>query len=1120
MLRALIHYWRVTGAVVAGAAVATAVLSGALMVGDSVRGSLRRLTLDRLGAVERALVGERFFREELASELSAALDGTLVVPLIIAQGSAIQPDSGARASRVEIHGVDERFAALFPTAPTLDFARSPTQPFPSAIVNRSLADELRVAEGEDLLLGFGTSSDVPRETLMGESDPDDVLASLRVTVTRIVPDAGVGRFGLAPNQIDPFNVFVALGGVQRAVEQRRRVNALLVGETATGIEPGEVLERTLTFEDLGLELTLADDHATLGSRDFVLRPDVGRAATEVLDALGALGQPVLTYLANRLRHGDEVVPYSSVTAVDPLDGPDWASFEWHSRRGPDSGPRADGIVLNRWTADALHAAEGDTIELEYFEVGPREELILREHRFRVAGVVEPRGLAGDPGLTPEYPGIQQAEDMAGWDPPFPVDLGLIGDRDEEYWDRYRALPKAFVGYDTGARLWSTRFGSITTIRFGAAPGSDVAGTAERLRRELRSRLAPAAFGFRLRPVKEEGLRASAGATDFGGLFIGFSLFLIASAAMLAGLLFGLGVERRAGEIGLLLAVGYRLRRVRGRLLGEGASIAMLGALFGLGLGVAYAALMMVGLRTIWAAAVGSSRLVLFVEPSSLALGWVLSVVVVLTSIWFRVERLKRIAPARLLAGSLAGGPVRHRAGLPRWIALAAASAATTLVVVGLVTGRPDDPALAFGSGALLLVAGLATFAWWCRGAGRRRGVHRVAGGLTGLAARNSAWNPGRSILSAALVACACFVIVVVAANRGQSSRDMRALESGSGGFPLLAESRVPLFGRLDSRADLLELGFDAGVATRLADNLVVPLRSMPGDDASCLNLYRPERPRILGVPPQLVERAGFTFRQALPLADSAASPWDLLEAPSADGTIPAIGDHNSTTWILRLGLGDGIELTDELGRTVTLRLVATLDTSVFQSELLISEADFLEHFPGRSGYGYFLIDTPSRALDETAALYERTLAPFGFDVSTSAEKLESFKVVEHTYLATFQLLGGLGLLLGTVGLAVILLRNVIERRGELATLRAFGFRRASLARMILIENLFLLVVGVSIGTVAALVAVGPRLLRLDVPWLSIATTLGIVVAVGMLASVAAVRGALRVPLLPALKAER
>ena len=62
--------------------------------------------------------------------------------------------------------------------------------------------------------------------------------------------------------------------------------------------------------------------------------------------------------------------------------------------------------------------------------------------------------------------------------------------------------------------------------------------------------------------------------------------------------------------------------------------------------------------------------------------------------------------------------------------------------------------------------------------------------------------------------------------------------------------------------------------------------------------------------------------------------------------------------------------------------------------------------------------------------------------SSAVERLAAFHRVENTYLSTFQALGGLGLLLGTVGLSAIMFRNVLERRRELALLRAVGYDAA------------------------------------------------------------------------------
>ena len=251
-----------------------------------------------------------------------------------------------------------------------------------------------------------------------------------------------------------------------------------------------------------------------------------------------------------------------------------------------------------------------------------------------------------------------------------------------------------------------------------------------------------------------------------------------------------------------------------------------------------------------------------------------------------------------------------------------------------------------------------------------------------------------------------------------------------------------------------------------------------------------------------------------------SNPWTLLDANREPGVIPAIGDENSVRWILHLGLGEELEMTDDRGEPVRLRIVGLLDHSLFQSELLISEAAFLRHFPDHGGYRYFLIETPDdgSALDVSRAL-EAGLARYGFDATSTADKLAAYDAVENMYLTTFQALGGLGLLLGTLGLGVVLVRNVLERRGELATLRAFGWPRARLAWMIVAESAFLLLVGLAVGAAAGLVAVAPHLAGAHLPWAGLAATLAAVLAVGLLSCAAAVAASLRTPLLPALKAE-
>src|SRR5262249_12284914 len=149
------------------------------------------------------------------------------------------------------------------------------------------------------------------------------------------------------------------------------------------------------------------------------------------------------------------------------------------------------------------------------------------------------------------------------------------------------------------------------------------------------------------------------------------------------------------------------------------------------------------------------------------------------------------------------------------------------------------------------------------------------------------------------------------------------------------------------------------------------------------------------------------------------------------------------------------------------------------------------------------------------------LAGPAFTAPPGAQRLASYLAVENTYLATFQALGGLGLLLGALGLAVVLLRSVWERRGELALLRALGFRRSALGWLVLAENGWLLALGLAVGAASAVRAVAPHLLAGggELLWLQLLGLLGLVLAVGLAAGAAAVAATLRAPLLPALRRE-
>ncbi len=1107
--RSLTHYKGIHLAVALGVAVGTAVLAGALLVGDSVRGSLRDLTLDRLGAIDHALVSESYFREDLADKLAEAPNFSYAfdeaASAVLIRGSLEAADTGARASRVNIHGVNERFTAFYPNAPPLPDSRE-------LLINQSLARELGVEAGGGVLLRFQTDTLVPSESVMGRKTEN--VRTLRLTVASVIPDQGIGRFGLSPSQQLPFNVFLPIAALQRALEQQGRANALFVSSSADGDDStalATVFRDTLSLDDLNLDLRKLKGQGVLALETdrIVLQVPLAEAAERAASKAGLTTVPVLTYLANTIEAGDRRVPYSTVTALD-LSQPAIAGRLRLTSGEPVSPLAGDEILINDWTAKDLGASVGDRITLSYFVIAPNGGLDTEKHTFTLKGVVRLDGLAADRDLAPSYEGMSEANRMGDWDPPFPVDLGRIRRVDEDYWERYRTAPKAFVSLDTAKQLWTSRFGQLSSLRFLPREGQSADEAATAFHKAFRDELDPPAYGLAFQAVKAQGLAASSGATDFSGLFIGFSIFLIASAAMLVALLFRLGVERRSKEIGLLLSTGRTIRQVRRLLLAEGAAVSLVGILIGLPGAIAYGALMVHGLRTWWSAAVGGSFLELHVTPTSLAGGAIGALLMMVLSIWLAVRKLVRFSPRSLLAGALEEdrlGAARARAGQrPRRLAYGAGGLAIALIGLS-VAGVMSRLGGFFGGGALLLIAALAYFRASLANPSTEPILGKGRGPMARLGVRNGARYPTRSVLSAALVASATFLIVTVAVNRHDVTEQEPSFESGDGGFRFVAESDLSLF-----QAQLTE-------QERTAAASIFPLRRKLGEDASCLNLYQPSRPTVLGATPSLVERGGFAFQGTL--AESAAAednPWLILDREFETGAIPVFGDLNSVMWILHLGLGQQLEMADDQGNVRKLVIAGLMPRSLFQSQLIMSEKNFLDMFPGHSGYNFFLVETG----DETVGTnLEENLGEAGFDAGRTADRLAGYLIVENTYLSTFQTLGGLGLLLGTLGLAVVMIRNVLERRAELALLQAVGFNQSSISWLVLAENAFVLVFGILIGTVTALLAMLPHLLSglAEPPVLSLSATLLLILVLGLSAGAVAVAASLRTALTPALRGQ-
>lgn len=1128
--RNLGHFWRTNAAVVLGVAVTVGVLTGALLVGDSVRASLRDLVLQRLGRVTHVITNENFFREQLADDLQSQrafqLSFESTAPLIVLEGAVEHEKSSRRASGVQIYGVDVRFWQFHGQAQVSEQMPGSRD----ALLSPALAREFGTEPGDALLLRVQRPSDIPIESLHGRKD--QLGRTLRLTVKATLPAAQLGEFSLRLQQGEVRALFVPLERLQRDLAQEGQVNALLIGASqATTInssdtELANALKLAISLDDAGLRVSqLSEQRAVSVESRHILIPDAAAGtASKVAAAQGWQEQRLLTYLANTIRVGIRETPYSLVTAADESllarfvrDAP--------ATQSPAGRPP---IWLNDWAARDLGAKVGDMVTLDYYVWQEGGGLRTESAEFELRGVVPIAPLNADRTLAPQFPGIADSQSVSDWDPPFPVDLQRVRPRDEEYWDRYRTTPKVLLRLEDGQRLWRSRYGQLTALRFVPSAGSDVEAAAGKYREQLAQALDPAQVGFVTVATRAQGLEASRGAVNFGEYFVYFSFFIVVSAALLAGLFFRLGVEQRLREVGLLRAIGFDERRIARMFLLEGTALAVAGSALGIAGAIGYGKLLVYGLKTWWVGSVGTTLLELHIAPLTLAAGAASGVVIALVVIALTLRGLRKATPVNLLAGArqytATDQPVAQRTSRARLLSIVSGVAGLAILAAA-AAGAMNQVGGFFGAGSLLLTSLL--FLSWAWLASERRALLAGFGaqGLSRLGLRNASWRPGRSLLCIALIASATFLIVAVDSFR-RGGADPLDPKSGTGGYPLLAESLLPIPYDLSNAQGRESAGIASGDAS-LRDLQFTSFRLRSGDDASCLNLYQPQNPRILGAPAQFLSAGRFSFTSSLAQTpEQQGNPWALLNSKFDDGAVPAIADANSMTYVLHRSVGDDFAIEHvrdpQTGQPLRLRLVAALADSMFQSELIISEEQFLRLFagePSASGYRVFLVGGSQPVDEATTGALEEALSPYGFDAVSAAERLASFHRVENTYLSTFQALGGLGLLLGTFGLAAVLLRNVLERRRELALLRAVGFRQRDLVWMIAAENLLLLVLGLLSGTITALLAIAPALAeRGTLPGLSLALLAGVLLA-GLVASMLAVVAAMRAPLLEVLRSE-
>jgi len=1147
VLRNVWYHWRGNLAVMLGVAVGAAVLTGALLVGDSLRGSLRARVERQLGGVDAAARFPRAIRADVADGLPERVAPVLMLPGSLQTGTARGFD-GTVLGRVTVIGIDERFKPDVADAIEVDWNGTGKQ----LVISDRIAQRLRVAPSDTVTLGVERFSDLPRTSSVARRGASDVTATDKFVVAAVLPAHAPGNdFNLTPSPAAPLNVFVPIRSLARLVAGGSEpvANSLLAFGRGTVERLDTQLRSQLRVEDYGLRLREIDrkGYISIESDQLVLSPPLVAAIKQTAKDLGFRAEPTIAYIADTLSHGNREIPYPVVVALNPAATTPLGPF-LPSEVGSLTD---DEIVLLDWTGSELNGlATGSKVRITYYDPDVEGAGALESVELTLRGYIPLTGVARDRDLVPEIRGVTDPRaNLYDWDRPPVLPKERIRSRVPDrpphprgtFFNANKATPMAYLNLAAGKKLFGGRFGAVTSVRIAPPAGTSLERAAEQLRSGLLIHLDPRSSGLAFDAVRDRLLSASRGGTDFGGLFLGFSFFLIASGLLLVGLLFRLALDRRAKEVGLLLAAGYRVRTMQRLLLAEGLVVALVGAAFGLAVAVLYNRVLLGLLLYLWPDREAAAILQPHGSVLSFGLGFTLTLVMTLGTLWFGTRGLQKVAPPALLRGETQ--PAERSVGShSRWIGWLSVSSSTVgvgMVVVGRFVPNPDYRAMTFfAGGALCLVAGLSAALTWMKRTRHRTVSGRGNPALARLAVRNAARNPTRSLLSMALLAAAAFLLVAVESFRRQPGSDFLDVAGGSGGFNLIVETEVPLFqsfgdalGRkeleeqlhkLAAKKDDLSVKTQAEFSVQVLDDVeVYALRLRDGDDASCMNLFQASRPRVLGVPRGLIDRGGFRFyNPATTTVEETRRAWARLLEPQPDGAIPVLCEQNTAQWMLKTTVGGVIAIPADDGAEVRMRIVATFSDSPFQSELVMADADFVKAFPRRAGYRMFLIRTPEAKEQAVGRILSIGYRSNGMVVSLTHERVAAFQAVIGAYLSTFQLLGGLGLLMGVLGLAVVVLRGVWERIGELALLRAVGYRTRQLQLLILVENALVLLLGLVVGVAAALISVAPHVISgADIPWLRLGAILTIVFVVGLGVASGSAVGILRVPVIPALRRE-
>jgi putative ABC transport system permease protein len=832
---------------------------------------------------------------------------------------------------------------------------------------------------------------------------------------------------------------------------------------------------------------------TAGGADIT---DVGKAVEAAgIDGIdGLLATTTSTGTLEAPQH-DAAVPQVTVMELDVTAARGFGAHPAITGLDTSEPLAADGIIVNRRTADQLGVQAGDSLRLHAYDAAVD---------LRISQVAAEVGLAG-------YAGAIVAPDTLG-------DLA-------EHSAIVAAPPHTQVLISLDGAVFDTRDlsdGVVTDLREAVAGMAGVQIDAPKA------------------TVLDDAESRGAGLTQ---IFTMIGSFSVMAGILLLINLFVMLAEERKTELGMLRAVGFTRRRLTRAFAIEASLYAIVAAAAGAVAGIGIGWLVAVVAGSIFGAAGQASAPPLVIEPVSLAIGAGTGLVISLLTIWATSLRIARLNIIRAIRD------------LPEPKITRVRKRTLVLGAVGILAGAAVGFAGYFGDNALALSLGVPVAAFSASPLLRRLLPERparlvVAGTVLGWALAVYPLFPDVMasgditvfvvqgvVLTAGAVSLASSIDRVWAFAIDRLARGGRGLAPRLGiAYPLARRFRTSMLlgmfslviftvtimtlmsasiaGNTDATVERVAAGFDVVLDTNPANPITETTLTEHADVAAVAGLVRgvasfevphldePRTAPLTGFDARLLERGTpglfrrdpsyvsdeAVYRAVLDDPSLAIVPEDFLVV-SLDEPVPTIGDTFS---FVDPATGRSSELTIAgLGGPDWLGNGALVNGEV--TEALFGDQQVVDRF--------YIAAADGADADALAAAVNADLLAHGADARTFTTMGTAGMGEMLGFIALMRGFLGLGLLVGIAGLGVVMVRAVRERRHEIGMLRAMGFRTGIVRAAMLSEAGLIAVQGTVIGAALGLVQTRTLLAGSDsfgdvpppfvVPWVGLLVILGL-----------------------------